>query len=430
MKNKKQVFSILIVGISLGTAWAIRGQFGHEQGAAWAGAIGCLSLLLVVKRADWFANAFSIVLAGALGWGIGGIMSYGMVVGYGRASDFVNVYYGLSMLFVIGGLYGFVGGGLLGLSLTNTSKTPINWTNIIVEMVVFGLIFYFFIIQEFEWLMTPPRSEVWAVCLGIAAALTRNMIQNKYFSALRVATFAGLGGGFGFAFGNFLQVLGQVSEIHFNFWNVMEYSLGFFGGLGMTYGILTSKWETMDIPTKRPIAQIALLMLVFVIPFIVWQQTFETERIVGMLNKLEINGDNIFVDLIHWLPLALIFIMSGIWFWQFYRTDSELKFANIYAFFIGHLGLYIIFSWFITGAFLSSYRIEQYLYLANLLVIAVLIKKTNPTFYEHGINPKKWSINLAGILIFISILALIAMGSHGELKGTKKRFNNENEMKK
>ena len=81
MKNKKLFLSMLMVGMSLGTAWAIRGKFGHEQGAAWAGAIGTLSVLLVAKRADWFANAFSITLAGALGWGIGGIMSYGMVVG-------------------------------------------------------------------------------------------------------------------------------------------------------------------------------------------------------------------------------------------------------------------------------------------------------------------------------------------------------------
>jgi len=31
---KKQWISILIVGMAFGTAWAIRGQFGHEPGAA------------------------------------------------------------------------------------------------------------------------------------------------------------------------------------------------------------------------------------------------------------------------------------------------------------------------------------------------------------------------------------------------------------
>ncbi|MFT5887025.1 MAG: hypothetical protein ACI9IP_003498, partial [Arcticibacterium sp.] len=83
MKDRKLWFSMVLVGMSLGTAWAIRGQFGHEQGAAWAGAIGTLSILLVAKRRDWLAKAFSVTLAGAVGWGLGGMMSYGMVVGYG-----------------------------------------------------------------------------------------------------------------------------------------------------------------------------------------------------------------------------------------------------------------------------------------------------------------------------------------------------------
>ena len=34
MKNKDLLFSLLLVAMTLGTAWAIRGQFGHEHGAA------------------------------------------------------------------------------------------------------------------------------------------------------------------------------------------------------------------------------------------------------------------------------------------------------------------------------------------------------------------------------------------------------------
>jgi hypothetical protein len=47
MYNKKIVWSMLLAGMALGTAWDIRGQFGHEQGAAWAGAIGSLSVLIL-----------------------------------------------------------------------------------------------------------------------------------------------------------------------------------------------------------------------------------------------------------------------------------------------------------------------------------------------------------------------------------------------
>src|SRR5690606_14312080 len=119
MKNSALLPSLLITGMALGTAWAVRGQFGHEHAAAWAGGIGCLTILLLSGRTDWLKSAFSATLAGALGWGLGGIMSYGKVVGYARSTDFGNVYYGLLMLFVIGGLYGFLGGGLFGISLSN-----------------------------------------------------------------------------------------------------------------------------------------------------------------------------------------------------------------------------------------------------------------------------------------------------------------------
>ena len=51
--DKNTLLSIIIAGMALATAWAIRGQFGHEQGAAWAGGIGALSILLLAKREDW-----------------------------------------------------------------------------------------------------------------------------------------------------------------------------------------------------------------------------------------------------------------------------------------------------------------------------------------------------------------------------------------
>ena len=82
----------MIVAMALGTAWAVRGKFGHEQGAAWAGGIGSLALILVARRKDWYDKVFKVALAAAFGWGLGGMISYGVVVGYGRASDFVNAW--------------------------------------------------------------------------------------------------------------------------------------------------------------------------------------------------------------------------------------------------------------------------------------------------------------------------------------------------
>jgi hypothetical protein len=149
-------------------------------------------------------------------------MSYGLVVGYGKSTDFSNAFYGLAMLFLIGSLYGFIGGGHFGLALAD-GKSRVTWSSLLAEMVALALVTYGFLINQLEWLMTPPRSEMWAACLGVALALAWYLIRNKEAASLRVAVYTGLGAGFGFAFGNFLQVVGTGSDIPISLWNVMEW---------------------------------------------------------------------------------------------------------------------------------------------------------------------------------------------------------------
>jgi len=429
MKSKNLIFSLLLVAMSLGTAWAIRGQFGHEHGAAWAGALGSLSVLLVSKRKDWLAKALYATLAGALGWGLGGIMSYGLVVGYGRADDFGNALYGLEMLLVIGGLYGFMGGGFFGLALSDTKKNPIKWAPLIVEMTLGGILFYYFLINQYGWKVNPPRSEVWAVCLGVAVALTWNLIRNKNYVALRVAIFSSLGAGFGFAFGNFLQVLGSVSEIHFNFWNVMEYSLGFFGGIGLAYGTLTAEWEPEEQENSVGKKQwFHLLMLVLIIPYIMWQQNFEWERIQSTYVKLLATDDQSVYHLVIYGSLILTLVMGIYWVAKFRKT-AAFSFEEVRKFFFGHWLLYILLSYIVTGAIISTYRIEQYLYLINFFIILLLINRANGEFKPAPFSFKKAVKIFGAIILFISLLAFILIQTHGELKGSHKRFGEEPAVK-
>lgn len=425
--NRQFLLSLLVAGMSLATAWAIRGQFGHEQGAAWAGGIGALGIVLAAKRGDWYQKAFQLALASAAGWGIGGMISYGLVVGYGRGTDFANVYYGLLMLFVIGGLFGLLGGGLFGLVLADKPEKAIKWHQLIVEMAIGSFIFYHILIDMLGLLMTPPRSEAWASCFGMMIALFWYMIRNQQYAALRVAVFAGLGGGFGFAFGNFLQVMGNSAEIKFNFWNVMEYSIGFFGGAGMAYGTFTSNWERSKETVKKVGLIAPIIILALLIPLVVFHQTFQTEKIIKTIQEISPASDAPTLALyIQWTALLLVAGFFGASLYKFYfsrkTADYSLTFDDIRLFFLGNFGLYTIYSLLITSAFMSIYRIEQYLYIINVVIISILIGKYEPTFTNRGLNINRWAINLLFILAIIVLFTAVAVSSHGEFKTARVRF--------
>ncbi len=421
------LISSVLVGMALGTAWAVRGQFGHEQGAAWAGSIAAIAIVMISRRPDWQNKLFKVTLAAAIGWGLGGMMSYGLIVGYGRSDDFINVYYGFTMLFVVGGLYGFIGGSLFGLSLTDSKKSRINWLLLLCGMVSSGIVFYFFLVMQWEWLMTPPRSELWAVCLGIACFLTWYMLVYKFRPALRVGALSGTGAGFGFAFGNFLQVLGTMSGIDFNFWNVMEYSLGFFGGLGMCYGTLTSDWtkeESDDLPRTRSNA-VALILLVFFIPFVIWNQSFEMGKLVQNFQAIAFTTPETIARWVQLGALVLILFYAGFSWRSYHQTNKSFGISsrsNVEKFFSAHLGFYILLSLLITGALFSTHRIEQYLYIINYLLLVIFLPRLHPEFNPRPVQPYPWSRLLVTVLLVLAILALIASNIHGDMPGMQKRF--------
>ncbi len=423
MKKTELLPSLLITGMALGTAWAVRGQFGHEHAAAWAGGIGCLTILLLSRRADWLKNAFNITLAGALGWGLGGIMSYGKVVGYGRSIDFGNVYYGFLALFVIGGLYGFLGGGLFGISLSNPKgKKGIAWHRIITEMTIGAIVVYFFVIEQFGWLMTPPRSELWAGCLGMAAAITWYMIRQEMYSALKVALITGFGAGFGFAFGNFLQVLGSVSKLGFNFWNVMEYTLGFFGGISMAYAVLTSEWEEKRAARAKSWI-LPVIVLLLVIPAIMWEQNTGIDKMHGHLSKLSA-GIPRFISAIVAIGPYFLFLAAAVYFVNRLSSKKVFDYQEVSGFYRVLLGVYILMSLLVTGSFISVQRIEQYLYLVNFAVILYFLPRLEPVFKTgDSVRWKSYALNMLWFLLFTALLAVVASNSHSEdLWGANYRF--------
>jgi hypothetical protein len=422
---KNQLITILIVAMTLGTAWAIRGQFGHEQGAAWAGGIGGLALVLVSKRKDWYTKIFSVAFASAIGWGAGGMMSYGIVVGYGRSISLIDAFYGLLMLFVIGSLYGLLGGGLVGLSLDSSKEKKVNWGSLLTEMVAGGLVCYYLLIVQFEWLMTPPREEMWAVCMGAGLAMLWHMVRNNYTSPLRVALFSALGAGFGFAFGNFLQTIGTVMEIQFNMWNVMEYSIGFFGGTGMAYGVFTSVWPVESRVPERWESRLSMLFVFVVIPFLI------LIKAMGYNTLMERIKDQVNPETTSFLGTLfagiIIFTVAAIGYYKYLKTKDSFERRDVMVLLIVYFAAYISISYIVSGVFAGRFPLNHQLYWVNFIIILWL---TGKQFNPFPGNPKsvmpvnKWLLYLLGIVIIIMFLALISVNTHGVMGGAHERFVN------
>ncbi len=427
-KSSFMIFTALILGLG----WAIRGHFGHEWGASWAGAMGALAILAASKRKDWLRRAPVLTALGAVGWAVGGMMSYGIVIGYGRGDDFGNVLYGLSMLAVIGGLYGFIGGGLFALGLETTEDKKPQWASLITEMFIGGFLIWGFFIYQLEWFMTPPRSELWAGCLGAAFALSWYLYREGYFRALRVAGYSALGAGFGFAFGNFIQTMGYVSGAHYNWWNVMEFTLGFCGALGMAYAVITRKWPQSAKPSK--IANwLALLFVAAVIPLINYIDAFEIKGFVKLAQNLNIDNPEQFAVLQMWFGFIIIVIITitSVIIWHRYQDQEErlLKTIMPYALFIYAL-YYTVFGHIKNGIFYRGFPLNSsetpYIFIILLSYIVWFFNRKKDTqFPVKMVKPESWKcwLTIIGILLFLLIIiTIISINSHGALGGAHERF--------
>ncbi|MBX7166375.1 MAG: hypothetical protein K1X74_08490 [Pirellulales bacterium] len=115
MNDKQQVpgqrfLAVLLVAQALSIGWGVRGNWGHEYGAMIPGALAAMAAVLVSARDDWQRRIAYFACFGALGWSFGGQISYMMVIGYTHSGDFPSTLYGFAGLFLIGFIWGAMGG--------------------------------------------------------------------------------------------------------------------------------------------------------------------------------------------------------------------------------------------------------------------------------------------------------------------------------
>ena len=137
------------------------------------------------------------------------------------------------------------------------------------------------------------------------------------------------------------------------------------------------------------------------------------EKISKKILTLREDFPSHFAYLIQYLPAVLILILGLNW----------RKMQNVRHFYFQFFGLYICLSLFITGAFFSTHRPEQYLYLVNLLLVYFLSKSRSATFQNKKIRNAFWFKGILGILVLFALLAWIAIQLHeNALSGAHNRF--------
>jgi hypothetical protein len=254
-----------------------------------------------------------------------------------------------------------------------------------------------------------------------------HMARENRNSAIRVAIFSALGGGFGFGFGNFLQVLGNVLEINFNMWNVMEYSIGFFGGTGMAYGVFSSKWPEEAVAPKKWINRSALFIIAVFIPLIVYRESLSFQRYLRRLGEIPNLETVALISTIFSFVIILSVIILSYWIIR----KNDFKKNAVVSLFLIFLVAYTLQSYSVTGIFAGRAGLNHHLYVANIVVIFFLVRKSYPALFENPsdkVTVSRWFIYFIVIVAVLALLSLIAINIHGEMGGAHNRFplNNVN----
>ncbi len=204
---------ILLCGLSLCVGWGIRGNFGHEYGAAIPGALAAMAIVLLSGREDWFRYIHFFALFGAIGWSFGGSMSYMMVVGFTHSSHTPTVFYGFANLFVIGFLWAALGGAGTALPAflvdsvqgQSNSLLPVLFVPMCVvfvgwslQAVVVDLIFAPKRMQRHESPLYWYDSDWLAALVAIVAALLIIIIRGKIDLGTSLILYLGVGWFVGF----------------------------------------------------------------------------------------------------------------------------------------------------------------------------------------------------------------------------------------
>ncbi|MCR4317578.1 MAG: hypothetical protein NUW37_14660 [Planctomycetes bacterium] len=240
---RDRILAAAFVGCAVGLGWGIRGDFGHWLGAAYPGA--CLGLAFAYVSGQKAFFRWMPILGALTGIFIstGGEMSYGMLHGYAKNTEFWNYTYGFGTLFLQGGAWGTFGGCALGLLMQKERPPVAMWFYGICVACTSGLLAMYVIVDGLGFHMNPGRSDsVVGYAFGVIALMIWLKVRG-YKLGLRGAILGFIAFGLGMSLGRLLGNWSYHLSFETNHWNIMEISCGLIGGFVFTFGMLGVKAE-------------------------------------------------------------------------------------------------------------------------------------------------------------------------------------------
>lgn len=228
---------ILFPAVAILLGWGLRGYIGGGPFAAMIPGVFLALSLSVLLRHD-IALACQLALFATVGIAFGGEMTYGQTLGLAKGSD--TFFWGMLGVTVKGGVWGLLGGALVGTGLTAGRFKRKRLILASLSLPVATYIGWKLINQpQLIYFSDPqnPRDESWAGLLLAALvflAILRGGAQEKSGAMpLRFALWGLVGGALGFGGGTLFLVYGPsfpVPQAWCGWWKAMEFFFGFLLG--------------------------------------------------------------------------------------------------------------------------------------------------------------------------------------------------------
>jgi len=124
-------------------------------------------------------------------------------------------------------------------------------SSLILHMAVGWWVGFLLLVVALHWRMTPPRGDNWAGCVGMVAVLLVFFWRNKLHGLILATLVTGFIGGFGFASGQLLKLIGVATGWQTNWHSLLEQTYGFINGVGLAVALF---WVARHAPktTEEP----------------------------------------------------------------------------------------------------------------------------------------------------------------------------------